>query len=155
MPGRGTQERGGLWCFHLRRGAVSTHVTLDVCLHLCSWGPTWCPGSLAGPGSPWVADLTLAPRHLKSHFMETLFTRPLKCYLTEATEQTQATCCMGADVPMNRVPASVRPLARHLASTDWGPGCARDSPYSGSLTNSEGSLGRLIPQGLLALTRNW
>lgn len=35
------------------------------------------------------------------------------------------------------------------------PSCSSHSPYSGSLTNSEGSLGKLIPQGLLALTRNW
>ena len=48
MPGRGTQERGGLWCFHLRRGAVSTHVTLDVCLHLFL-GTHLVPGE---PGRP-------------------------------------------------------------------------------------------------------
>lgn len=35
------------------------------------------------------------------------------------------------------------------------PPCSALSPYSGSRTNSDGSLGRLIPQGLLALTRNW
>lgn len=34
------------------------------------------------------------------------------------------------------------------------PPCCAYSPYSGSLTNSDGSLGKLIPQGLLALTRN-
>lgn len=102
MPGRGSQGRGGLWCSRLRRGAVSTCMTTSVCLRLCPWGHAWCPGSLAGPSHTWVADLTLAPRHLTSHFMEALFGRPLKCYLAEATEQIQATCCRAADALMNR-----------------------------------------------------
>lgn len=102
-------------------------------------------------GKQWGADLTFAPRHLKSHFMETLFTRPLDCDLPEATEPVQATAAQ-------RLPSqwtdSASECAGHLASTLWGAGRGWDSPYSGSRTNSEGSLGRLIPQGLLALTLN-
>lgn len=39
---------------------------------------------IVGLGETWVADLTWAP-----YFMEILFIRPLKCYLTEANKQIQ------------------------------------------------------------------
>lgn len=55
-----------------------------------------------------------------------------------------------------RIPVFIRSHPEH----GWMPVCPAPprrahAPYSGSRTNSDGSLGRLIPQGLLALTRNW
>lgn len=71
------------------------------------------------PGEEEGRDLTFAPRHLKSHFTETPFTRPLDYDLIEATEPIQATRWTAA---ATQWADSAGERAGRLASTHWGAG---------------------------------